>query len=186
MFSCSTHGGSQTEQDTAICVPAFHLLLHVGNSKGGWHDQLVHAASCHPADTREHAEIMHIHARAGPIRAQMAPRYKRHSGCVNNLPGVSGNFRSMIYMGITSTYQKSIKSTEGAQTADQSVPDDLFDSLWIATRRKPIPPLSFSFSFGFLAILRVIVHKPNTHIKNTLTHSCIHPNYLGCLPREDR
>lgn len=57
---------------------------------------------------------------------------------MSDLPDVSGNFRSMIYKGITSTNQTSIQSTKGARSADRSVTDYLFASPWI----KPIPPLS--------------------------------------------
>lgn len=101
-------------------------------------------------------------------RTQMAPRYEKRSGCVSDLPDVSGNFRSMIYMGITSTDQTSIKSTKGARSTDRSVTDYLFASPRISTRHKPIPPLFF-FSFFFflwLSILGVHIHT-NTH---TLTH----------------
>lgn len=119
-------------------------------------------------NTRAHTHT-HMH---GLRRTQMAPRYKRRSGCVSDLPDVSGNFRSMIYMGITSTDQISIKSTKEAPTADRSVIEDLFASPWISTRHTPIPPLFLSF-FLWLSILGVHIH---THAH---THAqTLHYNYL--------
>lgn len=92
--------------------------------------------------------------------------------CVSDLPDMSGNLRSMIYMGITSTDQTSIKSTEGTRTADRSIPDDLFASPGISTRHKPIPPLFFSFFslFSFwLYILGVQEHtNEHTHAQTLL------------------
>ncbi len=111
----------------------------------------------------------HTHTRTHrQRRTQMAPRNKKRSGCVSDLPDVSGNFRSMIYMGITSTDQTSIRSTKGARSADRSVTDYLFASRWFSTRHKPIPALFFSF---FLLALAFYSRSAHSHKH---AHTCTH------------
>lgn len=153
--------------------------------RGGWHDQLVHAAPCHWSSTGAQAKPMRAHTRAhthtyahththieAPTHTDGTALQERLV-CVSDLPDMSGNLRSMIYMGITSTDQTSIKSTEGTRTADRSIPDDLFASPGISTRHKPIPPLFFSFfslfSFLWLSILGVQEHtNEHTHAQTLL------------------
>lgn len=153
--------------------------------RGGWHDQLVHAAQCHWSSTGALAKPMRAHTRAHTHTYALththieAPTHTDGTAlqerlvCVSDLPDMSGNLRSMIYMGITSTDQTSIKSTEGTRTADRSIPDDLFASPGISTRHKPIPPLFFSFfslfSFLWLSILGVQEHtNEHTHAQSLL------------------
>lgn len=63
------------------------------------------------ARTHEHTNQGRWHRVACPAR-----------GAGGDLPDMSGNFRSMIYMGITSTDQISIKSSKGAQKMLNSPP----------------------------------------------------------------
>lgn len=82
---------------------------------------------------------------------------------MSDLPDVSANFRSMMYMGITSTNQTSIQSTTGARSVDRSVTHYLIAS----PRIKPIPsPFFFSSSSFWLwfAILGAHIHS-NTHTR---------------------
>lgn len=67
-----THRHYQTHQHPTPPLP--HLLLHLGNSKGGWHDQPVHAAPSH-AQTGRRARTHATHT-----CTQMAPRDKERTG----------------------------------------------------------------------------------------------------------
>lgn len=102
---------------------------------------------------------------------------------MSDLPDVSANFRSMMYMGITSTNQTAIQSTTGATSVDRSVTHYLFAS----PRIKPIPsPFSSSSSSFWLwfAILGAHIHA-NTRTREP---SPVPPSttLLPHLPTEDR
>lgn len=78
MFRSSARAHTRTYTCTRtirrISTPPPLLLLHLGNSKGGWHDQPVHAAPSH-AQTRRRARTHATHT-----CTQMAPRDKERTG----------------------------------------------------------------------------------------------------------
>lgn len=105
---------------------------------------------------------------------------------MSDLPDVSANFRSMMYMGITSTNQTSIQSPTGARDVDRSATLYLFAS----PRIKPIPSpfLSSSSSSSFwlwLAILGAHIHA-NTRTREASPAPPPRTTLLPHLPTEDR
>lgn len=164
IFSCSTHADSQlskTELDACqllISCCTSGIPRGLAWSTGARCPVSPSRFSC--KRTRKKAVALrarthtptHTHATTYR-RTQMAPRYKKRTGCVSDLPDVSGNFRSMIYMGITSTDQTSIKSTKGAWSAG-SICYRLYICFTLdfnkAQSEPASPSPSSSSSFGFL------------------------------------
>lgn len=145
-------------------MPDPHLLLHVGNSNGGvqLHDQLVHAAAprvTQPvhARTRKNNALTHTQR----DRRRLTHRWHRVMRKVreSDLPDVSGNFRSMIYMGITST------DPSNPPKGELEVLIDLFCSTHL------LQPILASVSFSSLSLGFIFQER-------TFTHSLTHYNYL--------
>ncbi|MEQ2308831.1 hypothetical protein AMECASPLE_032298 [Ameca splendens] len=103
---------------------------------------------------------------------------------------MSGNFRSMIYMGITSTDQISIKSSKGAQNADLSTTDELFASTLDFSQTRTVPvslffSLFFSFFFLWLSVLGVHIQSETSTLPRTNPLSTTISRTVPHLPRED-
>lgn len=152
-----------TKQDPVKCVPAPHLLLHIGNSKvGGMINWCTLPRVTQPAGVRTRKNTLTMHW-LGHTQTH-ADAHKWHR-VIRSAPSAWATYqvcREIFGRWYIWASHPLIKrpSNPRARSADRSLTDYLFASPWISRRHSPIPPLFFSFFFLFLwlSILGVHIH----------------------------